>query len=160
MHERLGTEVMSVGTARSCHRLARQRQWQRSRGRARPARAALTGRNVEAARILATLIDAVMVDGERHVAVAVRALELSQPGIIRRPPGDAIVSAPGANPGDTWDPHRVDPSFGEQLLGGEAHTEVSVWLPIERVSRPVRATERRGGGRPWQVTVFGKPRRQ
>src|SRR5437870_4056108 len=124
MHEGLGTEVTSVGTARSCHRLARQRQPQRSRRRTRPARSALSGRKMKAVRILATLINAMVVDGQRHVTAAVRALELSQPGIIRRPPGDAIVSTPGADPGDAWDRHRVDPSFGEQLLGGEPQKEL------------------------------------
>src|SRR6266566_9516102 len=99
MHECLRTEVMSVGKARSCHRLARQRQPQRSRRRARPGRSALSGRKMEAARILATLIYAMVVDGQRHVTAAVRALELSQPGSIRRPPGDAIVGPPGADPG-------------------------------------------------------------
>jgi hypothetical protein len=74
-----------------------------------------------------------MVDGQGHVATAVRALELSQPGIIRRAPGDAIVSAPGADPGDTWDRHRVDASFGEQLLGGESQKEFRIWLPVEDV---------------------------
>jgi hypothetical protein len=115
---------------------------------------------MEAARILATLINAMVVDGQRYVTAAVRALELSQPSSIRRPPGDAIVSPRGADPGDTWDRHRVDPSFGEQLLRGESQKELRIWLPVEHVGRMVIATVGRRSGRSWQATVFGKPRCQ
>src|SRR6202043_1044524 len=109
---------------------------------------------------LATLVNAMVVDGQRHVTAAVRAFELSQPRSIRRLPGNAIVGPPGADPSDTWDRHRVDPSFCEQLLRRESQKEFRIWLSVERAGGTVIATVGRRSGRSRQVTVFGKPRCQ
>src|SRR5262245_9054467 len=129
MDEGVRAVSMAVGAALGGHGSARQGERQRPGVRPRPSSATPTTRAVETPGVLTSLIDAFVEQGQGDVLAVARAFQLSQPGSVDGPPGDAVVGDPGAYPGGTAEPDRIRPSLAPEFLGRAPQQHRLIGLP-------------------------------